>query len=160
MYSASHKHYCGNSGGFPQSSPTWNFYHSTAWTADVRGTNTADIYGYPDHPGTPRPELLTWFPVTDVGSFTGKGQATWTVSGNSQYVVYGGEFPKVNGVPQQGLVRYAVRSIAPNKQGPKNPGADFDPKAISCRCGDRPGRLHVDLRLRRPCAHLQALPGQ
>lgn len=127
VYSASHKHYCGNSGGFPQTTP-WSYHHSTAWTKDVRGTNTRDIYGYPDHPGTPRPQLLNWFPQTDVGTYTGQSQATWTVSGNAQYVVYGGEFPKVNGTPQQGLVRYAVRSIAPKKQGPRlqtiywNPG--------------------------------------
>ena len=135
VYSASHKHYCGNSGGFPQGSPTWDFYHSTAWTTDVRGTNTSDIYGYPDHPGTPRPELLTWFPRTDVGSYTGKNQAVWNVTGNDQYVAYGGEFPKVNGAAQQGLVRYAVKSIAPNKQGPRNSGADFDPKAVSFASG-------------------------
>ena len=30
-------------------------------------------------------------------------QAAWSVSGNSQYVVLGGEFPSVNGVAQQGL---------------------------------------------------------
>ena len=51
----------------------------------------------------------------------------WTVTGNSSYVVYGGEFPKVNGVPQQGLVRYAVRSLAPNKQGPRLSGASLAP---------------------------------
>ncbi|SDH23127.1 PKD repeat-containing protein [Microbacterium sp. 77mftsu3.1] len=117
-YSASHKHYCGNSGGFPQTDP-WSFYHSTAWTTDARGTNTGDIYGYPDHPGTPRPELLNWFPQTTPGTFTGTSQAVWTVTGNSDYVIYGGEFPSVNGTRQQGLVRYAVRSIAPNKQGPR-----------------------------------------
>jgi hypothetical protein len=40
------------------------------------------------------------------------------VSGNAQYVVYGGEFPRVNGVAQQGLVRFALPSLAPNKVGP------------------------------------------
>ena len=30
------------------------------------------------------------------------------MTGNSQYVVYGGEFPRVNGNGQQGLVRFAV----------------------------------------------------
>ena len=119
VYTASHKHYCGNSGGFPQSNP-WSFKHSTVWTKSVQGTNTADIYGYPDHPGTPRPAMLNWYPQTEVGNFTGKGQAVWTVTGNQDYVVYGGEFPRVNGVTQQGLVRYAVRGIAPNKQGPRS----------------------------------------
>ena len=42
------------------------------------------------------------------GTFTGQNQAGWSVTGNGQYVVYGGEFPRVNGVDQQGLVRFAV----------------------------------------------------
>lgn len=134
VYTASHKHYCGNSGGFPQTEP-WSFYHSTAWTNEVRGTNTKDIYGYPDHPGTPRPELLSWFPQTDVGTYTGKNQAVWTVSGNTDYVLYGGEFPKVNGVAQQGIVRYAKRAIAPNDLGPVASGAELNPTLVSVAAG-------------------------
>ncbi|MFC4628803.1 LamG-like jellyroll fold domain-containing protein [Promicromonospora alba] len=134
VYTASHKHYCGNSGGFPQTNP-WNFYHSTAWINEVRGTNTKDIWGYPDHPGTPRPELLTWHPLTDVGTYSGKEQAVWTVSGNADYVVYGGEFPKVNGVGQQGIVRYAKRSSAPNNVGPVDSGATINPTVASVSGG-------------------------
>ncbi|MEV0951854.1 PKD domain-containing protein [Promicromonospora sp. NPDC050249] len=134
VYTASHKHYCGNSGGFPQTDP-WSFYHSTAWINEVRGTNTKDIWGYPDHPGTPRPELMTWYPQTDVGTYTGKSQAVWTVTGNDDYVLYGGEFPKVNGTAQQGLVRYAKRTIAPNDQGPVGSGATLNPTAASVSAG-------------------------
>ncbi|WP_369371111.1 LamG-like jellyroll fold domain-containing protein [Promicromonospora sp. Populi] len=134
VYTASHKHYCGNSGGFPQTNP-WNFYHSTAWINEVRGTNTEDIWGYPDHPGTPRPELLTWHPLTDVGTYTGKEQAVWTVSGNADYVLYGGEFPRVNGVGQQGIVRYAKRSSAPNNVGPVDSGATINPTVASVSGG-------------------------
>jgi PKD repeat protein len=133
-YSASHKHYCGNSGGFPQTDP-WSFNHATAWTTDVRGVNTADIYGYPDHPGTPRPELLNWFPQTTPGSYTGQGQAVWSVAATSDYVVYGGEFPSVNGTKQYGLVRFAKRSIAPNKQGPRLSSTAWDPSVISFSSG-------------------------
>jgi PKD repeat protein len=134
VYTASHKHYCGNSGGFPQTNP-WSHYHSTAFTDEVRGTNTKDIYGYPDHPGTPRPDLLTWYPQTDVGTYSGKNQATWTVTGNEDYVLYGGEFPKVNGVAQQGLARYAKRSAAPNDQGPMTSGAALNPTVASVAAG-------------------------
>ncbi|GAB2504797.1 hypothetical protein GCM10027063_50060 [Promicromonospora xylanilytica] len=134
VYTASHKHYCGNSGGFPQTNP-WSYYHSTAWTDEVRGTNTKDIYGYPDHPGTPRPDLLTWYPRTDIGSYSGQNQATWTVTGNADYVLYGGEFPRVNGVGQQGLVRYAKRSIAPNESGPIDSGAALNPTVASVAAG-------------------------
>lgn len=120
VYSASHHHYCGNSGGFSQvDQGGWTFYHSTAWTKAVSGTNTSDPYGYPDHPGTPHPQLTYWFPYTPSGTYTGKNQAVWTVDGNEQYVVYGGEFTSVNGGNQQGLVRYTVKSNAPNKQGPR-----------------------------------------
>lgn len=120
VYSASHHHYCGNSGGFSQvDTGGWTFYHSTAWTKAIAGTNTADPYGYPDHPGTAHPQLTYWFPYTPSGTYTGKNQAVWTVDGNEQYVVYGGEFTSVNGGAQQGLVRYTVKSNAPNKQGPR-----------------------------------------
>ena len=37
------------------------------------------------------------------------------MTGNGNYLVLGGEFPTVNGTKQQGLVRFAVSSIAPNK---------------------------------------------
>ncbi|MER7557287.1 hypothetical protein ABTZ46_10120 [Nocardioides sp. NPDC126508] len=130
VYQASHKHYCGNSGGFPETTPR-SFQHSTAVTQDVRGTNTRDIYGYPDHPGTPRPEFLEWYPKWTPGTFTGSNQAPWTVAANADYVVYGGEFLKVNGVAQQGLVRFAVKTIAPNDVGPALSGADFGLTATS-----------------------------
>lgn len=134
VYTASHKHYCGNGAGFPETEPR-SYYHSTAFTDEVRGTNTKDIWGYPDHPGTPRPDLLTWYPKTDIGTYSGKQQAVWTVTGNADYVLYGGEFPKVNGVGQQGLVRYAKREIAPNKQGPMTSGAALNPTAASVSAG-------------------------
>ena len=118
VYSASHKHYCGNSGGFPQENP-WSFYHSTAWTKAPTGINTPDIYGYPHHAGVAHPGLLNWYPQTAPGYKSGATQAVWSVTGNSDYVVFGGEFLSVNGTAQEGLVRYAKRSIAPNKQGPR-----------------------------------------
>lgn len=120
VYTASHKHYCANSGGFPQvDKGGWTFYNSTAWSKQIAGVNTADAYGYPDHPGIAHPQLLYWFPYTPAGTYTGKNQSVWTVAGNEQYMVYGGEFTSVNGSPQQGLVRYTVKSNAPNQQGPR-----------------------------------------
>lgn len=117
IYSASHKHYCGNSNGFPQTDP-WSFYRATALTKTAKGVNTPDIYGYPDHDGEPRPDILYWYPNINTGTFTGKGQGPWSVSGDSRYVLYGGEFTRVNNVKQQGLVRFAVPSIAPNAEEP------------------------------------------
>jgi hypothetical protein len=123
-YQASHKHYCGNSGGFPQTTP-WSYQHGTATTLTVEGTNTPDIYGYPDHPGTPRPEFLNWYPDFTIGTYTGLDQGPWHVTASGNYVVFGGEFLRVNNRPQQGLVRFAVREIAPNADGPRLGGSSF-----------------------------------
>ena len=63
--------------------------------------------------------MLHWLPTLAGGTFTGQDQAAWSVAGNSQYVVLGGEFPSINGVPQQGLARFAVKELAPNQEGPQ-----------------------------------------
>ena len=138
VYQAGHHHYCGNSGGFPQTDP-WTPYHSTAWTKATQGTNTSDQYGYPDHPGTPRPGILPWFPQYQIGTYTGQNQATWSVTGNSNYVLYGGEFLKVDNIAQQGIVRFAVRSLAPNKSAPRATASGFTPTASSTT----PGQVKV-----------------
>jgi len=135
VYIASHHHYCGNSGGFPQTQP-WTIYHGTAVTNDVRGVNTADIYNYPDHPGTPRPEFLEWYPSFTPGTYTGAEQGPWTVTRAGGYVLFGGEFPRVNGAGQQGLVRFADRSAAPNKVGPTAKGSAFALGGLSYASGE------------------------
>ncbi|MEJ7650101.1 MAG: PKD domain-containing protein, partial [Nakamurella sp.] len=63
--------------------------------------------------------LVAFNPFLQSGTVTGQAQAAWSVTGNSQYLVMGGEFPAVNANAQQGLVRFAVPSIAPKKQGPR-----------------------------------------
>ncbi|GAB4084723.1 hypothetical protein GCM10028784_13530 [Myceligenerans cantabricum] len=133
-YQASHKHYCGNSGGFPETSPR-SYQHGTAVTLTVEGTNTADIFGYPDHPGTPRPEFLNWYPDFTVGTYTGLDQGPWHVTAADDYVLYGGEFLRVNNEPQQGLVRFAVREVAPNADGPRLGGSAFSLNAVSPAAG-------------------------
>ena len=59
-------------------------------------------------------------------STSNQGQAAWSVAGNANYVVYGGEFPTVNTSAQQGLVRFAVPSLAPNLLRP-DPSAGLTP---------------------------------
>ncbi|MCV2395824.1 PKD domain-containing protein, partial [Actinotalea sp. M2MS4P-6] len=134
VYSASHKHYCGNSGGFPQTTP-WTYHRATATTKTAERINTADPYGYPDHDGEPSPQFLNWYPDINVGTYTGKSQGPWTVSGNDQYVLYGGEFTMVNSTAQQGLVRFAMPSTAPNLDGPRSSGANFSISATSFATG-------------------------
>lgn len=137
VYSASHDHYCGNVGGFPQTSPTWSFHHSLAFAKDYLGnTLTSDIYGYKSYTGQPAGTLLNWFPDWQVGSYTGKSQAAWDVTTNDDYVVYGGEFLKINNVAQQGLVRFAKKAIAPDTDGPRLSGTGFPVTALSIRAGE------------------------
>jgi len=134
VYTVAHAHYCGNVGGFPETDPR-TFSRGLAWSAGPAGTVRHDTKGYYDWYGQPAPALLTWFPQLDAGSFTGQTQAAWNVTGNADYVVMGGEFPRVNGTPQQGLVRFATRAIAPNKQGPVLRGAQFLPSLASPSAG-------------------------
>lgn len=134
VYQASHKHFCGNSGGFPQTTP-WSYHRATAVTKAAMGVNTPDYYSYPDHDGVASPRFLDWYPDVNEGTYTGKSQGPWTVSGNDDYVLMGGEFTEVNGVPQQGLVRFAVSDIAPDEVGPERAGSSFPLVATSDAAG-------------------------
>lgn len=118
VYVVGHPHYCGNVGGFQQGNP-WFFRRGLAFSKARTGTITKEPYGYFNWEGNPSPSPLTWYPEIEAGTFTGQNQGPWTITSNSQYVVIGGEFPGINGVSQQGIVRFAVSSIAPNKQVPR-----------------------------------------
>ena len=91
--------------------------------------------GYFSLEGQPAPELRTFWPTFSTGTFTGTNQATWHVTGNGEYVVYGGEFLRVNGVGQQGLVRFATSDIAPDDIGPSLSGNSLQPTAASYATG-------------------------
>ena len=79
--------------------------------------------------------MANWFPAFASGTYTGQLQAGWSVVGNDDYVVYGGEFPRVNGVAQNGLVRFAKRELAPNLRGPAATGSATTPSAVSRAAG-------------------------
>ena len=131
VYTVSHAHYCGNVGGFYQSDPwSTNQKHALAFTTNATGTLNADpLGGYQNWAGNQSPSVVSWFPDMTNGTFTGQNQAAWTVTGNGQYVVMGGEFLTVNGVGQQGLVRFAVTPPAA-KQGPMITGSKFMPNLV------------------------------
>ena len=137
VYVASHSHDCGNIGGFPEQNPrTWRF--GVAFTLAPTGTVGSRTITNSNFRGQPAGSLLPWFPTMTPGTYTGQGQAGWSVTGNGRYVVYGGEFPRVNGVGQQGLVRYALPDTAPNRVGPAAEG--FTATATS----PAPGRVTVN----------------
>ena len=118
VYTAGHAHDCEMIGGQPQDSPS-KWQRSMAFTASTSPygrTNAYGPYGNWQHfPGIPSSEILHWYPQIDAGSYTGNYQGGYTVEGNSDYLVVGGEFPSVNNVAQQGLVRFPSREIAPNR---------------------------------------------
>jgi len=137
VYIAGHPHYCGNVGGHPQSEP-WSFQHAMAFSQQATqtvGRNTQETEKYFDFGGTPAPSILHWAPEFAVGTVTNMNQAVWSVAANDQYVVYGGEFPSVNGTKQATLTRFAVKDLAPNAEGPRDSGALFALDAASFRPG-------------------------
>jgi PKD repeat protein len=135
LYMASHAHQCVNQGGFPEQNPSvWKYATAVSLAPHGRVGNAA--FATANFAGKPAPALLSWYPTFAQGTFTGQYQAGWNVTGNSQYLVYGGEFPRVNGQNQQGLVRFAVPAIAPNKVGPTvTPGVSVVPTASGPRVG-------------------------
>jgi PKD repeat protein len=118
VYTASHAHDCANIGSFTETTPRTHWY-ANAYSLAPHGTNsTANNWNGGRLAGQPSPAHLAWQPAFDAGSVTGQYQAAWSVAANADYVVYGGEFPYAGGRAQQGLVRFAVPRIAPNRSGP------------------------------------------
>ncbi|MCU1438799.1 MAG: domain containing protein [Naasia sp.] len=142
VYLAGHPHYCGNIGGYPQTPQPWKNHNAVAFSKARTGTITANTVGgssYFNFAGRPAPTLLTWYPDFTIGTFTGQNQAAWSVSAGGNYVVYGGEFPTVNGQRQTGLVRFAAPDAAPNDDGPRLWSNNFRPNLQSVA----PGQVRV-----------------
>ncbi|MGY2076495.1 PKD domain-containing protein [Blastococcus sp. SYSU DS0828] len=121
LYVASHAHDCQNIGGFPEQDPRVHRF-GVAFSLAPTGVTGSHTLANSNLRNQPAGSLLPWFPTMTPGTYTGQYQAGWSVAGNGQYVVYGGEFPRVNGVDQQGLVRYALPGSAPNQVGPSADG--------------------------------------
>lgn len=122
-YYVSHNHDCSSLDGIPDRNP-WIYQHANA----VTSTQSPDgrVNKSRRFPGTPAPELLSWYPRFKAGRFTGLNQAAWTVETTDKYVLLGGEFPEVNGQKQQGLTRFVIREQAPGKMGPeRKPGLEL-----------------------------------
>ena len=102
LYTVSHAHDCSNIGGFGETDP--ETYHRSLAFSLAATQQIAPTSGW--FPGMPAPSLLDWNPTLKFGSYTGLYQAAWSVAAGDGYLVLGGEFPSVNGVGQQGLVRF------------------------------------------------------
>jgi len=138
LYSVGHPHNCSAVGGNPETSPrTWQ--RAMATTTAPAADGSTNVGG--PFPGLPRPDLLAWTPELAAGTVTGQQQGAWTVSATDGYVVLGGEFPSVNGVAQQGLVRFVPRPASPRREGP-NGYTELAPTATATA----PGTLRLSWR--------------
>ncbi|MFC5491542.1 PKD domain-containing protein [Nocardioides caricicola] len=123
IYAASHAHYCENIDGVRQGAGgvgDYPYFRGIAFGRDVTGTATwePDQGRYYNFEGQPRSSMLTWYPNLNAGTYTGQIQGPWSVTGNADFISMAGEFTRVNGQNQQGLVRFARPGLAPNDQGP------------------------------------------
>ena len=135
LYSVGHAHDCSAIGDFPDTTSPRVSHRSLAETTYSTGTNKGpDGYGY-NYNEIPDSTVLHWYPRLVSGTYTGQGQAAWSVTGNASYIAMGGEFPTVNGVAQHSLVRFAVRSLAPNRKGPISDATSLTPKVVSSSKG-------------------------
>lgn len=124
VYVAGHPHDCARVGGFKK--VPYNFQRALAFTVKTTHRLKANhVSPYSSFGGEPAPSILQWYPYFDAGKATGLNQGPWTVAAHGDYVAYAGEFKHVNGHLQQGLVRFATTTIAPNKQGPMLHGTSF-----------------------------------
>ena len=138
LYSVGHSHDCGMVGGWPQYPQPWQYQRAAATTTYpdpsglVNGGTTATTNSR--FPGRPAARILHWLPTVALGSYTGQDQGAWSVEGNSDYVVLAGEFPRVNLKDQYGLVRFAAKSKAPNKDAPVG-YTELTPKLVAIAPG-------------------------
>ena len=157
MYSVGHVHDCTVIGQFPDTSPRSRWQKALAAPITATGTTTVkDAYGW-DYRGLPYAGLLHWYPDLEFGSYTPDRQAAWSITGAGDYLVLGGEFPIVNNVAQQGLVRFALPASSP-----KAVEADLqhhpDPHRQLHRERERQAALADHLGPRRPHPDLRRLP--
>jgi PKD repeat protein len=140
VYAASHTHYCENIDGIRQGDGgvgDYPYFRGMAFGKEQTGTVTwePDQGRYYSFLGQPRSSVLTWYPNLNAGTYTGQIQGPWSVTGNADYVSMGGEFTRVNGQNQQGLVRFAKATIAPNDVGPSLFNATYPLNVSSTEAG-------------------------
>ena len=136
VYAVGHAHFCGNTFGMPQTNP-WTFQRALSLSKAAGGVNQPNSTGgYANHGGQPSSQELNWYPNLKEGTFTGQAQAAWSVVSAGDYVILGGEFPRVNGVNQQGLVRFSSGADVAKKSGPVRVGVDFTPTLQTLKPGE------------------------
>ena len=138
LYSAGHSHDCSVVGGHPEKNPRdyQRAVATTSATSPLGRTDHAGVFA-----GRPAPEILHWLPQLDAGTYTGQTQAAWSVRAGGGYVVMAGEFPEVDGVAQQGLVRFAAGAAAPAATDADKPIGYATLKPVAATV--QPGRVRL-----------------
>ncbi len=143
QYAVGHPHMSSMIGGWgnyatdmPNGGP---HQYAMAFTSEARGTVASG--GYWNHSGKPAPAIVDWYPRWYAGTYTGQGQAGWSITGNKDYLVVGGEFQGVNGDTQYGLTRFARDSVGASKSGPRESGAGWGKPTFTANPGG--GRVTI-----------------
>ncbi len=115
VYVAGHSHDAGMLGWQPQENP---YTYQRALAIDKhRSPTLTNAFGttseWGPFSGMPAAQPLHWLPTIAAGTYTGQAQGGYSVAANDNYLSYAGEFPRVNNVAQQGIVRFAKRSQNP-----------------------------------------------
>lgn len=128
VYTAGHAHDCGNVNSFGDYLAPLSWYRAIALTTATTQSTRREDGNYQDYAGQPAPSVLDWYPAFNTGLATGANQGPWDVTAAHGYVLYGGEFTRVNSKGQQGLARFAPKATAPNAVGPYLSGAEMKPR--------------------------------
>lgn len=119
LYAVSHAHDCSAVDDFPDTNPRVRWQKATAqFNYGTNVTTKTSAYGW-DKRGYLYGRMLHWWPDLAFGTYTSSRQAAWSVATVGEYVVMGGEFPRVNGASQQGLTRMRKPAAAPKLRGPR-----------------------------------------
>ena len=116
LYTVGHPHDCGHGRLEPADRPVAvpaGRRHQQAQVADAdeRGRHPGFVGALRRLPGGAAVALVA---DADRRTYTGRGRRPGASTANGDYTVLGGEFPAVNGIDQQGLVRFAKRTISPH----------------------------------------------
>ena len=134
LFSVGHLHNDANlEGGIPEINPR-KHWHSSVSTSSATGVLQPSNFktgSQANFAGQPAPTLLHWWPQWTTGLITSAHQAGWTIGGNEDYIVVAGEFRAVDGLQQQGIVRFTYRDIAASKDQPRLSGSEFVPEVTS-----------------------------
>ena len=152
LYNASHQHDCSVVSGWPDTNPRVRWQKAAAQYSHATGDSTTkdDAYGWAGRNGlvgVAYAKLLHWYPNFAFGSYTSAGQAAWAVdaSRDGQWVVYGGEFPRVNdaepaghrALPHPGRRAEQARGRPTRRSRPRRPRRRRPSRSPRARRGSR-----------------------